>query len=798
MPTKRPDTTPWVRRAHVAALVFLMLAGVGLRAHRLSDESVWYDEYSGIARISEPTLAAYLRIQNVENTFMAPFYFVLQYYWAQFTGGSALAARWLSILFGILTIPVLYHLGRELYGRREGLLAALFLTLSPFHIFHSQGLRPYALMTLLALISVYAFAKMLAGEKRGWWGLNLAANGLLMWTHVLAVWLLVTEGLFLLLFRWRHLRKTVVWAALHAVFLAPLAALVLSWQSAPVQGGVLGGLRSILNHLFTRDTERIHWVVNRVLDPRLADLPLPGYVWHLIQTFSATDRALAAALVFGLALGIWRLFRRGSGYACSRNCRAPRLFLCFWFLLPALLLYGFASVFRPELWQERYTIYSSLALYLLVAAGIVGLHTRLARWSLTGLLILLLGAHVLLADALPLRPGFVAAGRHIKERAAADCPVIYYPILTSTTFAYNLDSSTHPIVDTDDVPSVFALLDGILETHEEGWLILAETRSRFDVRPFERYAGLCGFACVGTVFPGPNCLFLYRCVRQSPGTTLGTPEVVAKLRTAVKAEPDDILLRSTLCKALARVGRLEDRTAQLGEILERLPPEPRPGSAIAEALRRTGFLGSLEPDEYVARLASETTRAFCQALVDAGRQEEAIHAYQTGLRRCPDDPQLPLEFVHALLRFGRYDEAHETSLLAIERFPRDYMLRIALGETQECMGRDEEAVTTYRCTIAMDPEKPYAYTQLGLVSLRIMNYGEALEALRTAVDIHAKENDPAQLSREALIRTYCAIEDYAAAWEAVATCREHGIAVPAELLSKLARDSGPEPAAAPD
>lgn len=50
------------------------------------------------------------------------------------TGPSHTAAQWLVLFAGLLLIPMVYLLGRRLYGARTGLLAALFTTLSPAQI----------------------------------------------------------------------------------------------------------------------------------------------------------------------------------------------------------------------------------------------------------------------------------------------------------------------------------------------------------------------------------------------------------------------------------------------------------------------------------------------------------------------------------------------------------------------------------------------------------------------------------------------------------------------------------------
>ncbi len=71
-------------------------------------------------------------------------------------GDSEFAVRLPSLIAGTLVIPVLYELGRELYDRRTGLIAAAFAAVSPLLIWYSQEVRMYefaALFGLLALLT---------------------------------------------------------------------------------------------------------------------------------------------------------------------------------------------------------------------------------------------------------------------------------------------------------------------------------------------------------------------------------------------------------------------------------------------------------------------------------------------------------------------------------------------------------------------------------------------------------------------------------------------------------------------
>lgn len=70
-----------------------------------------------------------------------------------FFGGGLHTLRMISVLFGSLTVPLLYLFGKEMYGRKAGLLSALFLCFSAYHCFYSRIL----MIESFALFFVVAF-----------------------------------------------------------------------------------------------------------------------------------------------------------------------------------------------------------------------------------------------------------------------------------------------------------------------------------------------------------------------------------------------------------------------------------------------------------------------------------------------------------------------------------------------------------------------------------------------------------------------------------------------------------------
>ena len=68
-------------------------------------------------------------------------------------------------ILGTLTIPVMFLLGRRLMGSTVGLLAALILALSPFHVRFAQETRMYTALTLNASLALLALSYLLTDAR---------------------------------------------------------------------------------------------------------------------------------------------------------------------------------------------------------------------------------------------------------------------------------------------------------------------------------------------------------------------------------------------------------------------------------------------------------------------------------------------------------------------------------------------------------------------------------------------------------------------------------------------------------
>ena len=132
----------------------------------------------------------------------------------------------MSVVIGTITVPLLYTTGRKLLGHRGGLLAAFLLAISPFHIYYSQEIRMYGLVTLLGLLALISALQWKAEARRGnwvaWLGAVLAATAAL-YTQYYAAFFLLALNLIVLL-RWfggiRSVRSLLRWASTQVVAVA--------------------------------------------------------------------------------------------------------------------------------------------------------------------------------------------------------------------------------------------------------------------------------------------------------------------------------------------------------------------------------------------------------------------------------------------------------------------------------------------------------------------------------------------------------------------------------------------------
>jgi uncharacterized membrane protein len=112
-----------------------------------------------------------------------PLYYFLLHFWIQGFGASETATHWLSLLFGLLTIPAGFWAGNSLVGRRTGLYAAALFAFSPFLTQYAGETRMYELMGLLGVLATTAYIHAFVFRRRGYLIMFAICQALMLYTH---------------------------------------------------------------------------------------------------------------------------------------------------------------------------------------------------------------------------------------------------------------------------------------------------------------------------------------------------------------------------------------------------------------------------------------------------------------------------------------------------------------------------------------------------------------------------------------------------------------------------------------
>jgi 4-amino-4-deoxy-L-arabinose transferase-like glycosyltransferase len=473
-------------------LLAAVLLGNALRLHELEAQSLWSDEGLSLYRsaLSLPeVLANTITIDGVDTRDATPpFYFLLLWAFRAVAGETVFALRFASVAVSTLAIPLIYLLGSLTLGRRVGLIAAIFLAISPFHIWQSQVLRNYGILITLNLLSIYGLYRYLlakAGRRRPiWLALWLGASLIGIYTHFFALFVFAYSLLALVLTLAsekgidRLLRKVWFWVGAGAALLIVLPA--------------------------------IAWAANRFMAGRQIDFAFVPLARFLLQTISALGVGVNWSLThpFWRTLPVLMIAIAGLWFAW-RYRRKPAVLLVGYQLVPLGLLYGLSYV-NPIYNGVRHLLIGLPPFIIFVASGIVGpfqssraegSQRKLRQvWRVVGPV----AAVVMLAIQLNwlynqfnapelVRDDVRGPALYLNEHATAQDVVVLHDTIIRPTFEYYYDGAAPvvsvPLLDELNVQATVERLGQIGIDAERIWFLTEPApRTGFDRRVLSDWA----------------------------------------------------------------------------------------------------------------------------------------------------------------------------------------------------------------------------------------------------------------------------------------------------------------------
>ena len=356
---KKPFNWLWI-------LLLIVVLGFAVRLNDLKKESLWVDEIDGgILPAKQPI--TYLL--NPDSDLPVNTYHVGLHYWMQIFGQSEFSVRFPALIFGVLSIFMIYKVGKEIFNQEVGLLSALILAISPFHVHYSQEARPYSLLMLLSLVSIYYFIIFLKSNKKKDIIVYILTTLIGAYTHHFIFFLLIFQNIYFFIYNIKNKKLVKIWL----ISQCTIALVFLLYSPHFLKHiilGMNGGFTYLNQHFSLFSIIKTAYVF--ILDFSFinADYCIPCFYVNPFIIF--LTGVVFLLLIF---LGIKNLFFYEKSFKEFIYKNEKLIFLILYLTMPILLFYIISFVI--PLFQVRYVIYSSAPLYILVSRGISGFKKRI-------------------------------------------------------------------------------------------------------------------------------------------------------------------------------------------------------------------------------------------------------------------------------------------------------------------------------------------------------------------------------------------------------------------------------------
>ena len=345
------------------SLTVMLLIAAWLRTRQMNF-FYWVDEGISVGIAGHP-LSHIPSVLRQDGS--PPLYYLVLHVWMSLFGRGEVATHALSLVFGLLIVPVAFWAGSSLWGRRSGLFCAALAAGLPYLNMFAQETRMYAMVTLLGLLVAASFVHAFVHHRRRYLPVFSVALAAIIYSHNWAMFLAL--------------------ACVGAFALCVLEAPADSRRLLLRDGAVGFGFAALLY---------LPWLPTLLYQARRTGAPwdLPPVFWSLTQGLYALVGGRGAAMVLLLAAGtgvvaVWRpapltAHLRLAGRRISLAARLPLELECLFVLGLGTLLIAWVYSKTTPAWAVRYMAVLIGPLLLLAGYGL----SRARRLGVVGLVLL--------------------------------------------------------------------------------------------------------------------------------------------------------------------------------------------------------------------------------------------------------------------------------------------------------------------------------------------------------------------------------------------------------------------------
>ena len=238
-----PSTKQRTSSASQFGIVAIILLATALRFFQLDKWSFWIEEHHTLR-----LLGRFDSIIDIVSS-IRPFFFLLAKPVVDLLGVGEWSLRYIPVVIGLISIPVLYWMGKRLFDHPTGFTAALLLAILPWHIYWSQNARFYSLLLLLFSVASFYFWQGLEKDRLIDVLISFVFFILAVVTHTISVLMLVNFVVYFILLKVLPIERPpgLHWRNLLPFLLLPIVGYIF-------YEGLLFvlGQRSVFNEIYTQ------------------------------------------------------------------------------------------------------------------------------------------------------------------------------------------------------------------------------------------------------------------------------------------------------------------------------------------------------------------------------------------------------------------------------------------------------------------------------------------------------------------------------------------------------------------
>lgn len=422
------------KRQTILLLISIIILASFLRIYAIDRESLWADELFSVNVVDTDVNKI---IETTANDTHPPLYYLILYYWMKLFGDSESSIRFPSVIFSIISVYIIYLIGKNMFNKETGILSAFILSISLFSIRYSQDARFYSLLVLMVLLSNYYFISIIQERKYGKDRNKIHIAGYIifttatLYTHNYGLFYLIFQNIYYIFIYRKDIRQWIFAQFSILLLFSP-------W------------IQVLKRQIILTETGKI---LPNISKPSIAS------IYDTFRAFSGNDTNL---YIFILSIIIGYLIIHK--YKIKYNFKND-IFLIFWLFGPILTSFILSIISHP-IFREKYVIASMPALILLVSVSIYNIKKSLIILTIVIILVLSTITPIQQYYKTTEKEQWRDLVKYIEDKKKDNEFIILYPYYAERSFQYYYrnNSEYKGIINKEELKNMTINRDGI-------WLI---------------------------------------------------------------------------------------------------------------------------------------------------------------------------------------------------------------------------------------------------------------------------------------------------------------------------------------